>query len=409
MNIGVLACSLCGISQKQSTILCLSGFNIYKLPLYQFTDESICNKMETWVCSDTNYKQNLELVVKIFENKQLNGKIMVNLKANNPRKLIKQQLKQHIADKTLDIALDYFDEYNNEYTKEFIKTKSARDIAEIIYGFPLNRLKKKINEEYQTYSKFINFYSNKHNFITQQTGWESKFVRNIDIILFTYCRFVKKHFETDINLVLQESKLPNNVKQKIESLLLSYDAMFYTKLMSKDKLNVEQLRGQVKNIMHEFTKTEHKTSIEMDVSAQIYETIAKCLSVNQNKCNPWVCPNCFNYNFCNDIDPERNVYVSICSLCSLLQYEAIVVALNGNVSFKSKHTILPLHHLTIQDICYKIKEWRCSDPNYKEGLEQVRNIFVKHRINGNELLNIGVNSVRLMIEQELTQFISPKK
>ena len=81
--------------------------------------------------------------MELFSKHSLSGKVISLTSISNYKKIIYQDLSQFLEGKTIDIMFDAFDEETKE-NRDVIQSKSAPEIAYMIFHYPFQRLLKKI-------------------------------------------------------------------------------------------------------------------------------------------------------------------------------------------------------------------------------------------------------------------------
>eukprot|EP01084_Bolivina_argentea_P085093 153813_1 len=76
----------------------------------------------------------------------------------------------------------------------------------------------------------------------------------------------------------------------------------------------------------------------------------------------------------------------------------------SNLDDKEIH--LPLHRFSVEDVSSKIETWMYNDINYKKRLEFTQEIFIKHSLNGEKIVNSPVDFVQNTIEKEMLELIA---
>eukprot|EP01084_Bolivina_argentea_P125556 222438_1 len=154
------------------------------LPLQQYTKENICDMITYVRLTDIFYKKQLIDIMKVFCEKNLNGKEVSGYKGNILKLMVQDDLKKiFITDATIDIMFDYFDKLKEEQTNDFITDKNAAEIAYELYMHPLNRLQKQIIDENIDGNMFIEKHEH-DRIISNATGWTTENIYQIEAFLF---------------------------------------------------------------------------------------------------------------------------------------------------------------------------------------------------------------------------------
>eukprot|EP01084_Bolivina_argentea_P013008 24372_1 len=113
-----------------------------------------------------------------MSNASLDGSLMIMISGNDAKRMIKEQMLQFMTQKTLDIMFKCFDVFKEKYPHK-IKSKSAADIAAIIYRYPIQNVIRRIQDENITGEQFEDI----RDIIEQETGWKKSEIYQIESIL----------------------------------------------------------------------------------------------------------------------------------------------------------------------------------------------------------------------------------
>ena len=170
-------------------------------PLHLFNERMVHDKIKYWTLHDINYQRDLLETMKLFSKHSLSGKVINLTSINNCKKMIYEDLTEYLESKTIDIMFDEFDTYNKEHQNE-IQSKSAPEIAYIIYNLPLERLLSKILRDNVDGQSFINRYQSGERWIKKYTGWSKDNQYQINAMLLKYISMTKKDFNANMSEIL---------------------------------------------------------------------------------------------------------------------------------------------------------------------------------------------------------------
>eukprot|EP01084_Bolivina_argentea_P246635 412723_1 len=249
--------------------------------------------------------------------------------------------------KTVNIMFDSFGKWKNKWDSD-VRSKSAAEIAEIIYHLPLTRLVAKIIEHNVNGVKFIRFVENNSQFIKQETGWKLENIYQLNVTLYRHKTFEEKEFVDNMTKML--NPLPDSVKNKIKNTILSFDVETLH-FQIKHGMEIHDFSDSVINMIDKLIESneEYKTTnidnayVGDDFVKRVYEVIAGCFIVDDNKSNrdkAWTCQNCHNFNFIKLIGSKRRTNLSTCSLCGINQRDAIILKLKNCDTFVNVNNIM---------------------------------------------------------------------
>eukprot|EP01084_Bolivina_argentea_P301166 519505_1 len=123
-----------------------SETNTNNSSLYQFTSADIAQAINVWVRNDIKYKVHLIKTTDIFAVCQLDGKLLSILEISNSKKMVKNDLLSFMTKETVHIMFECFANWIRQ-EPENVKSKTAAEIGEILFNYPLNKLLKRIKNE----------------------------------------------------------------------------------------------------------------------------------------------------------------------------------------------------------------------------------------------------------------------
>ena len=143
------------------------------LPLHLLDQNMVHDKIKHWILRDLNYDRDLMIIITLFAKNSLSGKVINLTSISNCKKMVYQDLIQIMEEKTIDIIFEEFEQHRKEHQKE-IQSKSAPEIAYIMFNYPLNRLLQAILRDKIDGQVFIEKYQSGDKWIKKQTGWSNK-------------------------------------------------------------------------------------------------------------------------------------------------------------------------------------------------------------------------------------------
>eukprot|EP01083_Nonionella_stella_P299113 1015006_1 len=273
------------------------------MPLTQFTVEDMMNTIANWVQNDMNYRRHRLQTTSIFSKHQLGGNKMVILSGDDAKRIVKEEMLKVITLNTLDIMFDGFDKLK-EANVEALQPKSAEQIAQVLFEYPLGQLLTRIKTDRIDGKAFVESVAgdsvHKLNVIQQETGWKEAEIEQIHLILFRGATLRKERFQLKIQSVLQDSNgVPTAVLKRIEEITNRYD-MEQLQYNIKHNKNIDEFNEQVISIICEINTVEAG-----NLTQNVYNAIARCFAFNyedvgdDHELEPrdWICSNCGNYNF----------------------------------------------------------------------------------------------------------------
>eukprot|EP01083_Nonionella_stella_P159397 519922_1 len=255
------------------------------LPLHRFTAHDICDHIEKWVLNDINHKTHLAKTKELFANQKLSGQNMIDLELSQIEQVLKNDLSPFITQPTLDIMLRCYDQWKNEigHPYEEISSKTAQEIADILFHYPLNSLLLRIKNENIDGSQLIDSLAteqhNRHNInhiIFAETGWHDDEVRQLLSILFRHHTWTQSEFEQNWDRVWAKQEynaLSPRIISTIKAVILDHDVEeIHYKIKNAHPIDAfsDCIINMVDDIINE-TETEDHLFIK-----SIYEGIADC-------------------------------------------------------------------------------------------------------------------------------------
>eukprot|EP01084_Bolivina_argentea_P083438 151059_1 len=290
-----------------------TALNLKNLPLHKFTSKNIADKIKYWIYHDINYKSGLLETMRIFSNHSLSGHSISVLTADNAKRIVKNDLLQltFMTSDSLDIIFDTFDRWKSENNNE-VRTKSAPEIAYIVYHYPLRQLLTAITENDVNGEVFIQKFENHTQLIRKNTGWKSQDIYQINAILFKHSTPSAFDLMNNINIAVndiskQRQLLPKVIQQKIKQRISEFnvETMYYK---IKQNEHIEEFSDATINMVDDIIEYNDKNKqnnqqdayFEDDLVSRIYEVIANCFislvpntnAITLHTKHEWICHNC---------------------------------------------------------------------------------------------------------------------
>eukprot|EP01084_Bolivina_argentea_P204060 348430_1 len=230
---------------------------------------------------------------------------------------IRDAMEPYVSSKTLNIISDCFIEWMNK-EQHSMNQKTAEQIGYIAYNFPIDRLIDKIIKEGINGKKIIHILQNKsNNLIESVTGWIPDEVEHFKLVLFSFRTLEKSKFIQNMNSALQKHHIDSDIIAKIRKMLtddiFGIEVVHYN--IRKDN-DIELFSENIINIVHEFVE---QNKYDKDLMKRIYTAIAGCfvpddtVDVDPNTIRDWICSNCGNYNFVQQVGGEMNYDLKCCT------------------------------------------------------------------------------------------------
>eukprot|EP01084_Bolivina_argentea_P215747 366360_1 len=315
------------------------------LPLHRFSVEDICNKLKLWIYDDINYKKHALKTKNVFVNRGLNGSKMEILSADNVKDIIKEKMLTFMTCNTLDIMIEYFSKWKNKDTKS-VKSKSAEQIADILYEHPFNTLLKRINEERIDGQKMIVALQDQtENLIEIETGWNEKEIKQIQLLFHKHKTLTKQQCIEKINNTFNigdndyshyTTPIPHTISAKMLEVILSDEfdigMLYYNMRNNKD---IQSFSDKIINMVYTFPENNDQYDND-DLIKRIYTIIAKCFSFSDEDSDvsvDWICHNCGNDNFCQVVSGKFILNLENCRLCGITQVDSIMMKIRKHETF----------------------------------------------------------------------------
>eukprot|EP01083_Nonionella_stella_P238569 835889_1 len=323
--------------QSNQPMAALPSHDDTPLSLHRFCAKDLCYYINEWVINDINYKFNLSQMKRIFSEYSLTGQIISKMKHNGKR-IVQSDLLSFMTQDTIDIMFDGYDKFAKHDVLLRIESKSADQIAEIVFSYPLDNLLKRITEEAMNGEQFIESIDAKEeNIISKETGWKYNDVYQIQAVLFKHQTFTEKQFQQNMNYILNTKyakSLSKQVVNEIKETILQHNAEeIHYKI--KNGHNIEEFSDCIVNMVDR--------CIGYDDNIQsIYDAIADCFifDTNDDLCmqlQQWICNNCGNCNITSVIDSALTTKIDVCILCGVTEREQIILKLKNNDTYVMVH------------------------------------------------------------------------
>eukprot|EP01084_Bolivina_argentea_P268157 455401_1 len=175
------------------------------LSLNRFSSNDIVNKIKEWVYNDINYKNNLFKTKEVLSNHSLSGEAIISQPTNNSKLIVQTFLLTFMTQDTLDIVFDCLDKWKKK-EPNIVKSKSAEQIADILFHFPINNLIKRILDENINGVKFIDSLRDRRvDMIQQETGYPEDEIYQIEAILLRHHTFTETEFKQNMDYVFTQN------------------------------------------------------------------------------------------------------------------------------------------------------------------------------------------------------------
>eukprot|EP01083_Nonionella_stella_P011369 32315_1 len=218
--------------------------------------------------------------------------------------------------KTFNIIMTHCQEEWKNRRIDDLKSKSAHEMAEILFHYPLNRLLDRIISQNIDGSRFIeSVIAPNEDIIAEETGWHDDDVYQIQSILFRHHSCTQSQFEQNMNDVLSNepaTKLSKDIADRIKGVMSQHN-IEETHYKIKNALNIDEFADSVMNMVDEWTQNEHKENPKTKdkselVITQIYRAIAQCFVFDAKgkyhtkrddlvqALQHWICNHCGNCN-----------------------------------------------------------------------------------------------------------------
>eukprot|EP01083_Nonionella_stella_P272564 924383_1 len=245
------------------------------VPLHQFTPQQLCYHIKQWVLADVNDQNNIAETHRKFKQREFHGEKICTEPMNNIKDMMEKDLLQFMTRKTFNIIMVHCQEWKDRNIDD-LKSKSADEMADILFHYPLNRLLDRIIGQNIDGKRFIqSVIAPNEDIIAEETGWHDDEVYQIQSILFRHHSCTQSQFERNMNDVLskQPSKLSKDIADRIKGVMARHN-IEETHYKIKNALNIDAFADSVMNMVDEYTQNENKENPKVIV--QIYRTIAQC-------------------------------------------------------------------------------------------------------------------------------------
>eukprot|EP01083_Nonionella_stella_P093355 261608_1 len=327
----------------------ISNRKFQSMPLHRLSAKAVCDCVEEWVVNDMNHKKHLAKTKETFINKNLSGERMIGLERTDQIKhLVKHDLSpSFISEETFDIMFSCYDQWKNKVLKSYqsykeITSKTAQEMAHILFHCPLNCLLIRIHNEDIDGSKLIASLAkeqhdkNAFHIIAAETGWHDDEVRQILSVLFRHHTWTQSEFANNFDRIWnkQEYNAVSRHISKIEAVVLGHnvDEIHYK---IKHAQPIDEFSDCIINMVDEMIGDTQND----DVIKCIYEGIAECFIFDRKsedlilELQHWMCNNCGNCNINMMIDSKHTKRIPNCILCGLSQRKQIILKLKNHDTY----------------------------------------------------------------------------
>eukprot|EP01083_Nonionella_stella_P227592 807366_1 len=201
-----------------------------QFPLCQFNTNDICGALKQAFRNPSNDKAMSQLE-NIFTERELAGNKW--MQSDDIKDTVKAQMLEFMTETTFDIIFQSFDEWKKKGSRDImsepsldtmvewygwqendsrdIKSKSAKQMAHILYQHPLKRLITAIRKQ-SIDGRHINEILD-DKYIQTHTGWSDKQIHDIKRHLLGFCTFTKDEFIENMNYILYEQSRTNSLSK----------------------------------------------------------------------------------------------------------------------------------------------------------------------------------------------------
>eukprot|EP01083_Nonionella_stella_P027538 75905_1 len=318
-------------------------------PLHQFTPQNLCNHIETWLLHDVNYHTNLSETKDVFAERELNGLAISTRPMVNTTLMIQNDLKPFMTPQTLNIILTYCRQWKQREPSDF-QSKSAEEIADVLFHYPLRKLLKRITDERIDGKHLIQSIYDKEDIIANETGWNADEVYQIHTILFRHYTFTKAQFTSNMDHLLHRKyALSKVIADEITELMEQHNVeVIHCKI--KNASHIDEFSDSVMNMVDELTHVRDENELIM----QIYKVVAECFILGEHhkwsdtgdandhdddgnkrilQLQHWICNHCGNPNVNTCIKSKFTTHVAVCTLCGMDQIRQIILKLRKHDSY----------------------------------------------------------------------------
>eukprot|EP01084_Bolivina_argentea_P246062 411869_1 len=286
------------------------------LPLHRFSIDDLCNEIKQWIYDDINYKKLLHKISETFTENSMTGDFFYNKTPTFAEFWIKAAIKDLVTSETLQIILNCFNKWKDRELDN-IRSKSSEQMAQIMCSFPINRLIECMQENKIDGAKFIHILDEKENNIFERTtGWCKNEIEQIKLMLCKHRTMYEKQIVGQINLMKTKYKssesILNVINEQFDVEILHYNI--------KHNKSIELFSNKIIDFLQM-----NKRDKGGELVKNTYDAIAACFTFNEKQIDPigiqslyqprdWVCSNCGNYNFSQQIHGDMNYNLSLCEL-----------------------------------------------------------------------------------------------
>eukprot|EP01084_Bolivina_argentea_P130100 229697_1 len=335
----------CAQDEKRNELeISVSEYSPPDLPLHRFTVNDICDILKNWVYNDINHKKFLLKTQEIFKQRKLYGKKVSYLSGEDVKCIVKDEMIHFMTVETLNIIFDFFENWKNQDLS--MTTKSAEEIAYILYYYPLQRLIEKIDDEQIDGAEIIVrlFETGTDNIFKSETGWCDLEIEQIQLLFSRYNGFNKNQFIYNMNTVIKnnDEALTNQILNFIKLFIandetIDIEIVNYSIKNNKNFNEMQSFSDKIVNMVDGLIVMENSNNFTDKLVKQIYSTIAKFFVCNDRideiSLRDWSCNNCGNYNFSQYINGKMNHKLSICTLCGISRIDSIVLKIRNHDTF----------------------------------------------------------------------------
>eukprot|EP01084_Bolivina_argentea_P276242 471328_1 len=306
------------------------AYGSYCCQYYSHTKQNYRASNSTGIYGSYNYEKKTVKYIK-------SNYISWNYNSINNNRQIKNQMLKFMTRDTMYIVLKYFKQLLRNNLNS-IRSKSRKEIASILYKYPLNKLILKIKSQQINGTKLINILKDE-NFISNATGWRVSESKQIELYLYKHISRTKKQFTENMNIILATKEFESEMKNKIRKILT--DDQFNIDIINYkiiNNMNITQFTDKLADMIDDMVDDEKED--DNDIVPKVYNIIAHCFLENNittdNKLQllqHWTCSNCANYNFVKCIAGAMKYDISICISCGISRIQSIILKLRNHDTF----------------------------------------------------------------------------
>eukprot|EP01083_Nonionella_stella_P213468 769926_1 len=303
-----------------------NGTNKYAMSpyiLHRLTPHQLCHHLKQWVINDIDYKSHLAQTMQIFSEYELSGHNMRLESIHSVKCIVKEALLPFMTDDTYNIMFNCYEEWNNEDPQD-VESKSARQMGDILFHYPLNNLLRRIKEETIDGAHFIRLVRDDNvDIIGDTTGWDQDEVNQIHSVLFRHYISSELKFQKNMNHTFStkyKGILPNAVINTIQKAMHEFD-LDEIRYQIQNGLSIDAFTTKMLFLVQQLMKKEDDNLVQ-----KMYVAIAECFEFEAEH---WTCNNCGNSNVPNVINGKMWSTIAICILCGMPQREQIISKIRG--------------------------------------------------------------------------------